>query len=279
MSEKGKTSIPFPGWDALEAEKLQEQPVIFLTVKDSKGQVVKMVEGTNKKGFNRVNWALDIADRSGEDLKPPVSEENNYNRSIMVTPGDYSVTLSKLVDGQLLQLGSTKKFKVLPLAEGALKGASFEEIEAFRVAYQAFRQDLKATNNVLTQSELKVGAMQRALQNATSPSADLVQKLFEAKTMLQEMNTAVNGNPAKNEIGERTAPSPNSGSSIGSMALSTSTYGPTANHKAAFGVAQAELKAIKAKLSGFVESQLPSLESEVKAAGAPWIEGQGLIEN
>jgi photosystem II stability/assembly factor-like uncharacterized protein len=279
LSEKGKTSIPFPGWDALEAEKLQDQPVILLTVKDSKGQVVKMVKGTNKKGFNRINWALDIADRSGEDLKPPASEENNYDRSIMVTPGDYSVTLSKLVDGQLLQLGSTKNFKVLPLAEGALKGASFEEIEAFRVTYEAFRQDLKATNIVLTQSELKVGAMQRALQNATSPSADLVQKLFEAKTMLLEMNTKMNGNPAKNEIGERTAPSPNSGSSIGRMALSTSTYGPTANHKAAFGVARAELKAIKAKLSGFVESQLPSLESEVKAAGAPWIEGQGLIEN
>lgn len=60
---------------------------------------------------------------------------------------------------------------------------------------------------------------------------------------------------------------------------STSTYGPTANHKAAFRVGQAELKAIKTKLNGFVKSKLPSLESELKAAGATWIEGQGLIEN
>ena len=97
--------------------------------------------------------------------------------------------------------------------------------------------------------------------------------------MLQELDEEMNGNPAKNEVGELTEPSPNSGGFIGRVALSTSTYGPTANHKAAFGVAQAELKAIKAKLNGFVKSQLPSLESDLKAAGAPWVEGQGLIEN
>ncbi len=279
LAEKGKSSIPFPGWEALEAEKRQEQPAFYLTVKNSKGQVVKMVKGTNKKGFNRVNWALDIADRSGEDLKPPQSMEDDYNRSVMVTPGDYSVSLSKVVDGQMVQLGSTKNFKVVPLTEGALKGASYEEIDAFLVSYQAFQQDLKATKTVLKESELKIDAMQRALQKATSASSELVQKLHAARTMLQEMDSKVNGNPAKNEVGERNEPNPNSGNSIGRRALSTSTYGPTANHKAAFGVAQSELKAIKTKLNGFVKSQLPSLESELKAAGAPWIEGQGLIEN
>jgi len=279
LAEKGKTTVPFPGWESLEDEKLQEKPALLLTVKDSKGEVVKIVKGTNKKGYNRVSWALDIADRSGEDLKPPMARENGFNRSIMVTPGDYTVSLSKLVDGQLVQLGSTKNFKVIPLAEGALKGASFEEIDAFRVLYQVFQQDLKATKTVLIESELKVGAMQRALQKATSPSAELVKKLHEARTMLQEIDEEINGNPAKNEVGELTEPSPNSGGFIGRVALSTSTYGPTPNHKAAFGVAQAELKTIKTKLNGFVNSQLPSLESDLKDAGAPWIEGQGLIEN
>ena len=279
LAEKGKTTVPFPGWESLGAEKLEAKPVFLLTVKDSKGQLVKIVKGTNKKGYNRVNWPLDIADRSGEDLKPPMARQNGFNRSVLVTPGDYSVTLSKLVDGQLVQLGSTKNFKVVPLAEGALKGASYEDISAFRTTYQAFQQDLKATKMVLKESELKINAMQRAVQKATTPSADLVKKLHEARTMLQELDVEMNGNPAKNEVGELTEPSPNSGDFIGRVALSTSTYGPTANHKAAFGVAQAELKSIKSKLNGFVKSELPSLEAAVKAAGAPWIEGQGLIEN
>ena len=279
LAEKGKTSVPFPGWDALEAEKVQQQPKFLLTVKDSKGQIVKMVEGTNKKGFNRVNWALDVADRGGEDLKPQIETDNIYSSSIMSTPGDYSVTLSKIVDGNLVQLGNSKSFKVVPLAEGALKGASYDEIDAFREAYEAFQQDLKATSTVLKESALKVGAMQRALQKAISPSADLAQKLHVARTMLQEMDSKVNGNPAKNEIGERNEPSPNSGNSIGRRALTSSTYGPTANHKAAFGAAKVMLNDIKTELNGFVTSQLPQLEAALKAAGAPWIEGQGLIQN
>jgi hypothetical protein len=279
LAEKGKVSVPFPGWDALEEEKVQQQPKFLLTVKNSKGQVVNIVEGTNKKGFNRVNWALDVADRGGEDLEPPKETDDYYSGAVMVTPGDYSVALSKLVDGQLKQVGGPKSFKVVPLSEGALKGASYEEIDAFREAYHAFKQDLKATSTVLKESYLKVAAMQRALEKATSPSADLVQKLHAARTMLQEMDSKVNGNPAKNEIGERNEPSPNSGNSIGRRALTSSTYGPTANHKAAFGAAQTMLKGIKTELNGFVKSQLPSLEAELKAAGAPWIEGQGLIEN
>ena len=39
------------------------------------------------------------------------------------------------------------------------------------------------------------------------------------------------------------------------------------------------LNDIKTELNGFVTSQLPQLEAALKAAGAPWIEGQGLIQN
>jgi len=42
---------------------------------------------------------------------------------------------------------------------------------------------------------------------------------------------------------------------------------------------QSQLKKVKAKLLPIVDSTLPELESDLKKAGAPWIEGQGLIKN
>jgi hypothetical protein len=42
---------------------------------------------------------------------------------------------------------------------------------------------------------------------------------------------------------------------------------------------QSQLKKVKAKLQPIVDSTLPTLENELKSAGAPWIEGQGLIRN
>lgn len=278
IGEKGKTNIPFPGWEALEAEKLQEAPSFLLTVKDSRGEVVKVVKGSNKKGYNRVNWALDIADRSGEELKVSTTQnswDSNYTRA---TPGEYSVQLWKMVDGKLTALSTEQSFKVVPLAEGALKGASYDDIIAFRENFELFQQDLKGTKDVLKKSQLQLNAMQRAFLKAKSPSPALAEKLYEAKTLLQGLDSDLNGNKAKGEIGERNAPNPDTGRSVASNALKTSTYGPTANHKAALETAKRQLSGVKSKLSGFVNSELPALESQLKAAGAPWVEGQGLLK-
>lgn len=278
-AEKKKTSVPFPGWDALEAEKLQQGPAILLTVKDEKNQVVKVVKGSNKKGFNRVNWALDVAERSGEELQPPKAMEEYFDLTIRATPGTYTVALSKLVDGEQTSLAAPKTFKVVPLAKGALDGASHEEIAAFRNTFEDFQQDLKATQTVLKESKLKVDAMQRALQKATSPSAGLFEKVHEARTQILKIDTELNGNKAKAEVGEKSKPNPTSAEFLGAVALSSSTYGPTPTHKAALNVAQTQLNAIRGKLNAMVTGSLTALEAELKAAGAPWIESQGLIKN
>ena len=51
---------------------------------------------------------------------------------------------------------------------------------------------------------------------------------------------------------------------------------PTANHKAAVERAKAQLSRIKAKLNTLVKNVLPGIEQDLKNAGAPMIEGQGL---
>ena len=276
LSEKGKTTVPFPGWDALEKEKLQEKPAIRLTVKDSRGEVVKIVKGKNKKGFNRVNWPLDIADRSGTPLKPPAPVEDYFSWGIKATPGDYTVTLSKVVDGEETVLDGPKSFQVVPLAKGALEGKPYEEIAAFRQTFEQFQQELKSVQTTLAEHKKKVNAMQRALDQATKPTAALMNQLHAARETLNAMDTKLNGNKAKNEVGERTLPNPNAGGFIGTVALATSTYGPTDNHKSALAVANTQLKAVKAELNSFVTGTMPGLEAAVKAAGAPWIEGQGI---
>ncbi len=278
LSEKGKNSIPFPGWDALEAEKIQQKPGFLLTVKDSDGQVVNVVKGTNKKGFNRVAWDLSIADRSGEILNPPKGGEDYFNMNVMATPGDYTVVLEKWIDGKQQQIGSPKSFKIIPLAKGALEGASPEEIVAFRKSWEAFQQDLKATQTVLKESKKKVDAMQRALQKATKPTDQLTQKLYETRAKVLAIDSELNGNKAKADVGEKNNPSPTRADFIGKAALASSTYGPTEMHKSTLNNAKSQLKSIKASLKSIVEGEFPALEADLKAAGAPWIETQGLMD-
>jgi len=275
---KENASIPFPGWSAIEAETRQEKPAIMLTIKDANGSVVKVFKGSNKSGFNRVAWDLSYAERSGESLTPPRPGRNFFGGGIMATPGTYSMTLSKLVDGKLTDLVAPQSFEVVPLGKGSLKGASYEEISAFRVAFQAFQQDLKATRNVLSTNLKMVDAMSRALRNATNVPNDLTTKLYNTKMQLLDLDKSMNGDATKSEIGERSNPTPRDAGRLGWVALGN-TYGPTANHKATFKRAVDQLAELKIEIAKVTNETVPGLEAELKAAGAPWIEGQGLIDN
>ncbi|MEP3385581.1 MAG: glycosyl hydrolase, partial [Flavobacteriaceae bacterium] len=276
---KQKANISFPGWEALEKEKSQKKPVVFLTVKDDKGNVVNTIAGTNKKGFNRVSWNLTYADRTGIALKEPKGDDGNFFGSpFMVSPGSFTVELYQRVDGQVTQISSAQKVEVKRLLKGALPGKPTEEIDAFRAQYVDFRQDLKATNSVLDKSILKINAMDRAIHVLERPSVDLVAKIYDANSKLQALKKMMNGSPSRNEVGEKTPPSPGDGSLIGYVAL-RNTYGPTGNQKAALQRADNQLKILKQELNILANTILPALETELKTAGAPWIEGQGLIED
>ncbi|MCO5723508.1 VPS10 domain-containing protein [Robiginitalea marina] len=277
--EKKVTNKVFPGWEALEKESLEKGPRILLTVKDASGNLVRVVEGTKKKGFNRVSWPLDVADRTGVSLEPPGGASgNDFGFRIMATPGTYSVSLSKWENGVETVLAGPESFEVAPLAEGALKRASYQEIASFRSTYESFIQDLHATQNVLETSQKKTGAMQRALERASRVSPDLYKELYDLQQQLQALDSRLNGNKAKAEIGERNAPNPENGAFVGMVALSSSTYGPTPTHRKALQVAQGQLEAIKGELRA-LEARFPALEKGLKDAGAPWIEGQGLLKS
>ncbi len=276
---KQNSAVQFPGWEALEAEKRQEGPIILLTIKDSNGMVVNTVTGTNEKGFNRLGWDLIYADRSGEKIKVPVKSEDDFDSNgAMATPGDYTVTLSKRIDGKITQLAGPENFKIVRLSEGALKGASYAEIDAFREEYEAFQQELTATNTSIKKSIAMMGAMRRAMDKAINPNDEVFDHIQAAKSQLLDLDKTINGDPIKGEIGERTNPNPNSGRSIGRRVLG-GTYGPTPNHKKAFDRANKQLGELKVSLNNLINNVLPGIEKELKAAGAPWIEGQGLIED
>ena len=276
-AKEKKGDAQFPGWDALEAESRQDGPAIHLVIKDENGQVVNTVNGTNKKGFNRVSWNLSYPSKRGERLQAPRGRRGFGGGGVMVTPGTYTVTLVKQLDGTQTVLQGPESFTVTPLFEGSLPRKSFQEMDAFREATFAFQQDLTATNIALSRSQQKVDAMLRALNKATAPSSDLYTRLHETKIALLDIDKELHGNPIKGEIGERNNPTASDGNSLGRFL--GNTYGPTDEHKGLLARVQSQLKKVKAKLHPIVDTTLPNLENDLKNAGAPWIEGQGLIRN
>jgi hypothetical protein len=267
--------VPFPGWDALAAEKNQEKPKIVLVVKDSRGNVVRKMDGATSKGMHRTAWDLTMAPKSTIRLEDRPSGGFGFggNSGFMVAPGKYSVTLTKIVDGQMTVLSGPVEFDVVELRKGALDRKTDDTIVAFRSRLQDLQATVGATTTTLNNSMDRIGAMQRALMRAETSDADLIKQLHATRQKLIDLNQEVNGNPAKGEIGERNPPSVQSRMFVGIRGLRT-TYGPTAMHQQSVEIAEKQIAGIITKLQAINSTEIPALESALITAGAPWIEGQ-----
>lgn len=274
--KREKKNTDFPGWEALEKEINQDKPQILLIIKDANGSVVNTVRGTNKKGFNRVNWRLNYPNKRGERLGG--RGDGIGGGFIMATPGTYTVTLVKRVDGVTTTLQAPKSFKVVPMYDGALPRKSYNEMNSFREDVDAFLQDLTATNMMMDTQMKKIAAMKRAANKTTAPNDALLKDINDARIQLLAIQKELDGDPVKGQVGEKSNPTANDGGGISWRAFGN-TYGPTGTHIGLLNRVKSQLSKVKTKLRNVSENTLPGIERRLQQAGAPWIEGQGLIKN
>ncbi len=277
---KENKDVPFPGWEALEAERRQQKPLVWLSIKDAQGNVIRRIEGSSGKGMSRVTWDLRYQSKApiDPDARSAASEspfESFRRTSGMAVPGTYSVSLLREADGQLTTLAGPVNFDVVPLRQGALQGKSFEEMDAFRETLDELSNSVSATNINLRKNIDRVRAMRTALSRTDIDSPELVNQLFSLNNTLLDLDSKVNGNKAKAEIGELDGPTLDSRLGTARRGLST-TYGPTEMHKESLEIAKMQLKEIESSLDAITNMEIPKLERGLQEAGAPWIVGQAL---
>jgi hypothetical protein len=275
---KAGQDIPFQGWDALEAERRQAKPTMWLTIKDASGKVVRKIKAPAKKGMNRMAWDLRLA--STNPIRPGQSSRGNrFSRGgAMAPPGTYSVSLSKEVEGTVTNLAGPVKFEVVPLRKGTLEGISPKAYVAFSKEASTTQTLLSATSTILNENMEKVDAMILALGRANIEPGAMNKQLYDLKQQLFNLEEKLSGNRTKSEIGERNAPTIGSRLRVARRGLST-TYGPTELHRESLAIAKKELAMIAGQVEKISLEAIPILEKSLKKAGAPYIHGQGIPRN
>jgi photosystem II stability/assembly factor-like uncharacterized protein len=270
LEEQG-AEIPFPGWEELELESREDKPALVFTIKNEDGEVINNILASPKKGIHRVSWDLHFA--SKRPIRPETAQEPATTSGYLVTPGRYTVAMTLVQQGSSRQLAGGIPFEVVPLRNGALPGAGYDLTEEFRMELQSAQAAYDMTRMELEDAAKRIRAMKMACYRMDQEVPDLIDKIYEAEENLRQLNLAMFGYQTKNEIGEKQLPTPGERIRVAQIGLST-TYGPTEMHRETLEKGIAELKPIQLKLARLMEAELPAIESELKEAGAPLIEGQ-----
>jgi len=270
-----KEKIAFPGWDALETERRQDKPMIWLTVKDIQGNVVRRIEGKNSKGFNRVAW--DLRWPATDAILNEADTGRRYTGA-MVAPAEYTVTLSKEVNGITTDLSEPMKFTVERMFKGALKGSEPEVTAAFWKETERLNKSVTAAAKVLSSTIKKIELMEKALERTPAAPGNLDKQLYDLKHGLFVIDEKMNGNRSKDEVGEKNNPTISSRLNMVTEGTFGSTYGPTETLKRSLQIAGTEFAELKSELDNILNVKIPAFEKALIEAGAPWVVGQPIPE-
>lgn len=265
---KQKKAVTFPGWDEVEAEKNQEKPTIWLTIKDKSGQVVRKIRGPVSKGFHRVAWDLRYPSTRVLEASARPSRRSG-GLGIMAAPGEYTVSLAQQVDGATTPLSSPVTFQVERLRKGALPAIPIQEITRYWKKYNKVQAEIQSMSISLRKALQRMDILKTALERTPAAPGNFDKQWFDLKQKLLQLRRKVWGNSAKNEIGENDAPTIYTRMRAAGSSMWGSTHGPTATHKRSLEIAIIEFKKLKQDLDIILMDKLPALEKAMAKAGAP----------
>ncbi|MGB5404945.1 WD40/YVTN/BNR-like repeat-containing protein [Robiginitalea sp.] len=274
--EAGKDGgdIPFPGYDALDAENSEQPTRVWITIKDAQGNVIRHLQEKAEKGTHRMAWDLRHAStRAIDPNRSGGGGGGRWNRGPLATPGMYTAALALEKEGTVTPLGSEVRFEVKPIREGTLKGMDYASYNEYREELEGLQRNFEMLQDQYDEAETALKGFQKALPLVSGSPAGLASDVHDLEKALRALEIKAEGSPARNEIGERNPPSAQSHLSTASRGLTT-TYGPTPLHRRSLETARAMLSELKPEITRISDQMVPALARKFEQAGAPYIKGQ-----
>ncbi|MEP0356833.1 glycosyl hydrolase [Paraglaciecola sp.] len=261
----------YPSWEAIEAENQEPKPAVYIEIRDKAGDVINRVAGGTKKGLHRITWDMKYANTTS------TAKKGRRSNGLMALPGTYSATLFKREGATVTQLAEPVDFTLESIYEGALKGASADDITAYGNAVTQAQKRAMSSTTVLKQVKETLTLLRIAIDRTPSDIAQLEADFASIQSELNDINQAFSGLESRDRKGIKPA-NILSRLRYASSALNSS-YGPTQQHKDQLGYAVDELNQVSARIKTLHETTVPALQQAVVNEGGPWTAGIPVIAN
>ncbi len=271
--EKEGGNTPYPGWDALRAERAEEEPAVVLTIRNSNGEIVRKLEGSAKAGFHRVAWDLRYAESGPWTEKP----QDNYivYPGPLATPGNYTVSLATRVNGVLQDTGLESSINVNLMRQNSLATASTDEVVAFSSRLDDLLRQGNGANAAMKTLLTELGAIKQTLLRSGADN-ELRSQARALELEVMNMQLKLSGDEVRDLAGDPGPVSVARRINVAQLGTSFSTYGPTPTHERSLEIAEQEFAGIKTALDRIFDTELPALRKAMDEAGVPWTPGRGV---
>ncbi len=272
-AEKDATSVTYPNYEDLDAERSEKEPQLIFTVRNEAGKTVRKIYQKPSKGINRVMWDLRYSDPDPVKLSKPsfYNPWSDQDLGILVKPGQYTVTLSKSVRGVVTDLSEPVVFNVKALNNTTLPSDNRVALDEFNRKVLALKGAVGSAQQTLREINNQIKHIAEAIKRSeTDPTAEMVSLSVEIENRVREMGKKLNSDPVARTLDIGTPPTV--GQRVGTLAYSLfgSTSQTTKTNIDSFTIASEEFVPILEQLNSIVKEDLPKLQQLLLDSGAPY---------
>jgi len=269
--------VPFPGWDQLREESMEDGPMTLLLIKDENGAPIRWLKGASSNGLHRITWDLrlpapDPISFATPGFRPPWA---GTPQGPLVTPGAYSVELYQEYNGTLRQLGEAQNFTVKPIP--AIEGRDFEATFAFHKQMNDLSRKMSSAGRILGEASNRMRHVEEAILQSSSLDPTLFQELKDLEVSHAQLSLNLYGDRVRQRRDIAVEPAIMGRLNQVIYGLSGTSLAPTQTHRENVEIAEKDFAQFMDELSEFSD-RLESYESQVQAAGAPYTPGRKLYE-
>jgi photosystem II stability/assembly factor-like uncharacterized protein len=188
---KNKQVVYFPSADSIRLEDNEETPYLVAVIKNSKGEVVRKLKQSAKKGIYRVTWSGKMDDTSPININAKKSEDGS-EYGPMALPGEYKVQLVLVRNGETEILSDEVKFRLNTINNYSTDVDNVKLI-AFYDALSDFRRVVSGVNAYSKEMENRVKHLKAAVLNSSKTDVAIVNEFKKIELSLQKIDLQING--------------------------------------------------------------------------------------
>jgi len=264
IEKEGGDNI-YPGWDEIKKEDREEDPLLTFTIRDSRGNLVRRIQGPTGSGMHRVAW----------NLRYPSFTAGGSGRSgPLVSPGTYSVSAARRVGDAVTSLGEPQNFEVVSLERKGLPVPNRDEILDFQRKVGELQRVAVGASGRIQEALEQIRQMKRAIRESRGAKLELFEEARALELKLMDAGETLAGDPTRRKRDEAAPPSILQRIRNALGGSMNSTYGPTKTHRRGYEIARKEYGQVIGKLQALIEKDLVNLQKKLEAAGVPWTPGR-----
>jgi len=275
LSKDGK-DVFYPSYENLKQEELEEKPYLLFTIRNERGDIVRKLNTAAKKGISRMVWDFRYPSSTPVNISTTPNDNPFQPNDVgqLAAPGNYTVTLSKIVDGIVTDLGSPEKFTIEVLPGTTLPASSRPALVEWQRKAAELQRSLEGASAVLSDANSKVKYAREAIFSVARPNQDFIADVKNLESKLKALSDRMSGDGVAGRLDIDKPPSIAARLNAAIYDGYGTTSDPTATMKEQLQIAGEEFEKALTDLKNIINIDLKTLEQKLEAAGAPYTPGR-----